>query len=785
MAVEFKQPGVYLNESPFTAVNTDLGSATAVGVFVGVANKGPIDSPTRIESWTDFVTIFGGFDRVTGLSAQAPVNQVYIRGSSTELTGIASPVKGDLAFVNGYRHSASTFYKADETDSNSEAEYYQPHAIWVYDGFTWVDTRYRYHSESKLFDGWDSLNVPVQIKMVTANQADPFSAPSGSYNYGDIVLRYDLDSERWRVFVFGSKSTNDASQAVFKTVSTKGDFVGFTTTSGSNVYGLGAGWTELISSVSTGLDTSLKTATNTAQNYWGPLRFSDSQVGTGSSVTDAGYVSYIYLQDPPGSYNIGPADIWDTWFPTLTTSSQSSVQAFSYLPYALYCFFQSGGRTAYVVRSVGSNGGVRAETAYMDSGSNVGFKFQALGAGTWANGQTGGISTLVTQTALVGTTPVFTVRVYLNGNEVERFQQLSMIGDVPGTKRVDVVLNDPTSGSQYVRLINVSQTVTPLFDSANGAPRPLGTTTAGTDPDLPSSPDLSASVVAAVPQLTGPLLVNVVGYTTDLSDESNFVTASLQSSELDRTDVFIIADNVRRRLANETPENYRNAVTAVFSGISNDSRVAAYTPWIVIPDPAASGATITVPPGGAVMGVYARTDATAGVFRAPAGQIGTLTNAINVDCRFTDTQGGGLNHDNVNVIKPVTGAGITIWGARTRKAYGPDRFISARRTLIYLNEVLTNATQFAVFENNDQRLWTRLSVTADAILRPLWAAGGLAGASAADAYFVKCDSTVNTPAVVASGEVRMQIGVALEQPAEFVIITLSQFEGNTTFTVQS
>ena len=83
---------------------------------------------------------------------------------------------------------------------------------------------------------------------------------------------------------------------------------------------------------------------------------------------------------------------------------------------------------------------------------------------------------------------------------------------------------------------------------------------------------------------------------------------------------------------------------------------------------------------------------------------------------------------------------------------------------------------FALFENNDQRLWTQLRMTAERLLRPLWEAGGLRGNNAAEAYYIKCDATINTPATIAAGEVRMEIGVALEYPAEFIVIRVTQFE---------
>jgi phage tail sheath protein FI len=183
------------------------------------------------------------------------------------------------------------------------------------------------------------------------------------------------------------------------------------------------------------------------------------------------------------------------------------------------------------------------------------------------------------------------------------------------------------------------------------------------------------------------------------------------------------------------------------------------------------------------MGMMARIDAQIGVFRTPAGTIAGLSNAVGVQTKFTDAELGDINSKNINIARSVVGAGICVMGGRTRKTYGADRYISARRTLISIKESLSQSTQWAVFENNDQRLWAGLRMTADRILRPMWEAGGLAGASASDAYYIKCDSTLNTPNVVQSGEVRMEIGVALEYPAEFVVIRITQFDqgvGSTT-----
>jgi len=233
------------------------------------------------------------------------------------------------------------------------------------------------------------------------------------------------------------------------------------------------------------------------------------------------------------------------------------------------------------------------------------------------------------------------------------------------------------------------------------------------------------------------------------------------------------------RNVGQSASSYKSAMTAPLLANPGDSYSASYGPWVIVPHPGRVGTTITIPPGGGVMGVMARIDANVGVFRAPAGVIAGLNNAVGVQTKFTDTELGDLNSQNINVIRSVVGAGICVMGARTRKSYGADRYISARRTLIYIKEVMKRSTQFAVFENNDQRLWSALRMSAERILRPLWESGGLSGANTSQAYYITCDDTINTPQVIQSGEVRMEIGVALEYPAEFVVIRITQFDRGT------
>lgn len=470
-------------------------------------------------------------------------------------------------------------------------------------------------------------------------------------------------------------------------------------------------------------------------------------------------------------------------FGTIKDPEDAAAQVTSYLPYSVYSFFQNGGRPCYVQRAIGSGSGGGGTAATLDvtdgdvESPTVAFTLTARSVGLFGNNLSVNVFDGDSNSP---SDHVFTIVIYKDGIEIERFQHLTMDGTVngiitAGIRRIDTALNDPYSGSSWVQVSDVNINVNPEVVPTSTTPSPL---TGGVDPNLPGSGDFLTSAVEAVKKIEGPVIVNAVGYNTSSAGTTTYTapTVAQASSFSDRGDVFIINDGAAVRQYGQSSSDYASTIKSALGEYSGDSYVAAFTPWIIIPDPQTSGATITVPPGGAVAGVMSRIDSTIGVFRAPAGMVASISNAVGVDTKFGDSDLGDLNSSNINVIRPVQGAGVAIMGARTRKVYGADRYISARRTLIYIKESLRRSTQFALFENNDNRLWTQLIMTAERLLRPLWEAGGLRGASAAEAYYIKCDSTVNTPSVIASGEVRMEIGVALEYPAEFIIIHVSQYE---------
>jgi phage tail sheath protein FI len=204
-----------------------------------------------------------------------------------------------------------------------------------------------------------------------------------------------------------------------------------------------------------------------------------------------------------------------------------------------------------------------------------------------------------------------------------------------------------------------------------------------------------------------------------------------------------------------------------------DSKFATlYYPWLEVMDPL-TNQPMLVPPSGHVAGVWARTDGSRGVHKAPANEV--VLGANGLGFQVTHGEQGSLNQNGVNCIRAFPGRGIRIWGARTLSSDPEWRYLNVRRLFNYLSESIINGTQWSVFEPNDERLWTSLRISTSNFLRRVWRDGALFGATPEQAFFVKCDAETNPPEVVEAGQVIVEIGVSPVKPAEFVVFRISQY----------
>jgi phage tail sheath protein FI len=209
---------------------------------------------------------------------------------------------------------------------------------------------------------------------------------------------------------------------------------------------------------------------------------------------------------------------------------------------------------------------------------------------------------------------------------------------------------------------------------------------------------------------------------------------------------------------------------------------AAYYPHLVVANPlATNGSTngerfISVPPSGHVAGVWARTDAIRGVWKAPANEV--VRGVARLAADVTTGEQALLNPEQVNCIRSFGANGIRIWGARTLARQDQSwRYINVRRLFIFIEESIRRGTQWVVFEPNDADLWARVRRTVSSFLRGLWMQGALVGATPDQAYFILCDETNNPASSVDEGKLVVDIGIAPVKPAEFVIFRISQWQG--------
>jgi phage tail sheath protein FI len=214
---------------------------------------------------------------------------------------------------------------------------------------------------------------------------------------------------------------------------------------------------------------------------------------------------------------------------------------------------------------------------------------------------------------------------------------------------------------------------------------------------------------------------------------------------------------------------------------TRSKNAAVFFPRFVQPNPLRDNQEQEFVPCGAVAGVFARTDAQRGVWKAPAGLAATLAGVPKLSVRLTDPEIGELNPLGVNCLRVAPAAGPVAWGARTLD--GDDRlasewkYIPVRRLALFIEESLYRGTQWVVFEPNDEPLWAQIRLNVGAFMRNLFRQGAFQGASPREAYFVKCDKESTTQNDINLGIVNIVVGFAPLKPAEFVILKIQQIAG--------
>ncbi len=273
---------------------------------------------------------------------------------------------------------------------------------------------------------------------------------------------------------------------------------------------------------------------------------------------------------------------------------------------------------------------------------------------------------------------------------------------------------------------------------------------------------------------------------------SNFAVLSAAAGFCERKLAFLIMDppvydsagNVVSADGTVPPNS--TLVQNEFGGaiLNSSPNAAVYFPYLQSFDPL-TGQPNSIPPSATVAGIYAATDTSRGVWKAPAGLATTLTNVNGVvpSGQMTDMRQGVLNQLGINCIRSFPGSVPVVWGARTvvaaNTAFAQWKYVPVRRMALFLEQTLYANLGWVVFEPNDEPLWTSIRASIEAFMLGLFLQGAFQGSTPSQAFQVKCDYQTTTQADIDNGVVNIVVAFAPLKPAEFVIIQIAQLAGQT------
>lgn len=210
----------------------------------------------------------------------------------------------------------------------------------------------------------------------------------------------------------------------------------------------------------------------------------------------------------------------------------------------------------------------------------------------------------------------------------------------------------------------------------------------------------------------------------------------------------------------------------------NSDYGALYHAWLLAPG--INGESLYVPPCGHIAGVYARSDAATGPYKAPANEL--LEGVLDLAANPTYGEVGELYTANINCLRALPGRGIRVWGARTLSEATDWQYISTRRLFITVRRWLERFMQELPFEPHNVRLWVRIVREVTVYLDGLYQQGAFKGTTPEQAYYVKCDEEINSLAVREAGMVITEVGLAAAAPSEFIVARIVHGAGGVTIT---
>lgn len=538
-------------------------------------------------------------------------------------------------------------------------------------------------------------------------------------------------------------------------------------------------------------------------------------IGTivGVSTSNTVFIDF-FAQGPVGvATEISSMDVFNRTFGGLDERSEAS--------YAIQQFFLNGGTTAWVVRVIDTTSATASATATYTlpfgmaaatltatatspgawgSQLQIAFDVAAPGGGT----STTAFNMVVRQIATQGGQTVLVAREVYRG----------LVSDPKSSQYIVTVVNNL---SNLIVLSGTALTAGLLPGSSVTAPDVITTTTGATIPTTTGIPNpfpwaahAATGSDGVTPTMTG--WSTATGVTTlqsgfaaldhmapntfslvcvpaaaELSGTSNISTVYATALQYCQTYMAFLLIDIPRLYNDPSTFLSKWYTDSSIEGLFSD-HAAVYYPRLQVPDPLNGYNPRPVAASGTVAGIYARTDANRGVWKAAAGTEANLINATldvnpttNVPIALNDADNGLLNPFGLNAIRNFPIYGTLVWGART--LVGADamasqwKYVSVRRMALYIEQSLFQASKWIVFEPNDEPLWGEIRKTFTSFMQSLFLQNAFQGSSPTDAYFVRCDSSTTTQNDINSGIVNIIVGFAPLKPAEFVVITIQQMAG--------
>jgi uncharacterized protein len=488
----------------------------------------------------------------------------------------------------------------------------------------------------------------------------------------------------------------------------------------------------------------------------------------------------------------------------------------SSLGYAVRDFFLNGGGQAIVVRLYNAETGANAKPA--KSKLKVGdFTFEAAYKGAWGTNLRATIDLDVSNDVAAGfglTKPDLfnlTVREVDATGATVRQEIIRNLSVKDSPRRIDKVLRNQSSLLRWDGTFppNTLPAVAANDDDVTKAEKALAAARAATPP-------VPATIAAAQTALDTARQAMQASNGRALTKADNFTPANAQTNKkglyaLERADLFNLlcippytatgdvdptlvseaaayCEKRRAFLLVDAPSDWIDKSSAKAKFLdpqdlvgTRSKNAALFFPRLRQPNPLRDNQKEDFVASGAVAGVIANTDASRGVWKAPAGIQATLVGVPELSVGLTDAENGELNQLGINCLRSFPAAGKVVWGARTLR--GADqladeyKYIPVRRTALFIEESLFRGLQWVVFEPNDEPLWAQIRLNVGAFMQNLFRQGAFQGATPREAYFVKCDKETTTQNDINLGVVNILVGFAPLKPAEFVVISIQQIAG--------